>query len=93
MHNRKRRFRPRYFVAACSSALLGATFAAFFLVASPVLAEHTRFWRQSDYSDFEPGVAHGVALRSDGKLVLAPKVASFLVVGNVIPADPELVCA
>ena len=31
-----------------------------------VYAEHTHFWRQSDYSDFEKGTAKGVAIRSDG---------------------------
>jgi hypothetical protein len=40
-------------------------------------AEHTHFWRQSDYSDFEKGTAKGVAIRSDGKLVPAPQFASF----------------
>ena len=32
------------------------------------LAEHTRNWRQSDFSEFERGTANGVAIRSDGKL-------------------------
>jgi WD40 repeat protein len=45
-------------------------------------AEHTHFWRQSDYSDFEKGTAKGVAIRSDGKLVPAPQFASF--------SDPNL---
>ena len=43
----------------------------------PAIAEHTRFWRQSDYDAFQKGDAKGVALRSDGKLVLAPKFAPF----------------
>jgi len=43
----------------------------------PAVAEHTRFWRQSDYDAFQKGDAKGVALRSDGKLVLAPKFAPF----------------
>jgi hypothetical protein len=47
-----------------------------------VYAEHTHFWRQSDYSDFEKGTAKGVAIRSDGKLVPAPQFASF--------SDPNL---
>ena len=50
--------------------------------AVPALAEHTRFWRQSDYDNFERGTAKGVALRSDGKIVLAPKFAPL--------ADPGL---
>ena len=40
-------------------------------------AEHTRHWRQSNYDEFEKGAAKGVALRSDGKLVLAPRFAPF----------------
>ena len=46
------------------------------LVAScavPLLAEHTRTWRQASYEDFLKGTAHGVAVRSDGRLELAPK--------------------
>ena len=50
--------------------------------AAPASAEHTRFWRQSAFEDFDAGTAHGVALRSDGKIVLAPKFAPF--------ADPNL---
>src|SRR2546427_12852882 len=37
-------------------------------------AEHPRRWRQSTYEDFLKGTAHGVAVRSDGRLELAPKV-------------------
>jgi outer membrane protein assembly factor BamB len=47
-----------------------------------VNAEHTHFWRQSDYTDFEKGTAKGVAIRSDGKLVPAPQFAAF--------SDPDL---
>src|SRR5271154_7311634 len=47
-----------------------------------VNAEHTHFWRQSDYADFEKGTAKGVAIRSDGKLVPAPQFAAF--------SDPDL---
>src|ERR1700732_3749505 len=43
------------------------------LVASPLLAEHTRTWRQASYEDFLKGTPHGVAVRSDGRLELAPK--------------------
>jgi outer membrane protein assembly factor BamB len=43
------------------------------LIASPLLAEHTRTWRQASYEDFLKGTAHGVAVRSDGRLELAPK--------------------
>jgi len=47
-----------------------------------VYAEHTHFWRQSDYSDFEKGTAKGVAIRSDGMLIPAPQFAAF--------SDPNL---
>ena len=43
------------------------------LLSAPVLAEHTRRWRQSAYEEFLKGSAHGVAVRSDGRLELAPK--------------------
>jgi hypothetical protein len=51
---------------------------------APVLlrAEHTRGWRQTDFTEFERGTAKGVAIRSDGKLMPAPRFASF--------ADPNL---
>ena len=62
-------------MSALTKAL--AVFAAFLFCAAPALAEHTRFWRQSDYDAFQKGDAKGVALRSDGKLVLAPKFAPF----------------
>jgi outer membrane protein assembly factor BamB len=38
-----------------------------------VNAEHTRQWRQSGLEEFLRGSAHGVAVRSDGRLELAPK--------------------
>jgi WD40 repeat protein len=44
-----------------------------FLTSLPLLAEHTRRWRQSTYDEFLKGAAHGVAVRSDGRLELAPK--------------------
>lgn len=43
----------------------------------PARAERTRHWRQSSYEEFEKGTAKGVALRSDGKLVPAPRFATF----------------
>ncbi|HEY2646779.1 MAG TPA: hypothetical protein VGI34_07380 [Candidatus Acidoferrales bacterium] len=51
--------------------------AAALAVAAPAFAEHTRWWRQSSYEDFDKGTAKGVALRSDGKLFLAPRFAEF----------------
>jgi outer membrane protein assembly factor BamB len=44
-----------------------------FVASFPLLAEHTRRWRQSTYEEFLKGTAHGVAVRSDGRLELAPK--------------------
>ncbi len=59
-----------------SFVLLAALAAAAF-GAAPARAEHTRHWRQSNYEEFEKGTAKGVALRSDGTLVLAPRFAPF----------------
>ena len=53
-----------------------------FIAAVAARAEHTRFWRQTDYAEFDKGTAKGVALRSDGKLMPAPKVTAF--------ADPNM---
>jgi outer membrane protein assembly factor BamB len=61
-----RKFRAIFWTAATTIALL----LAFCLAAS---AEHTRRWRQSAYDEFIKGTAHGVAVRSDGRLELAPK--------------------
>ncbi|MGH9713020.1 MAG: hypothetical protein ACRD5M_06950 [Candidatus Acidiferrales bacterium] len=49
---------------------------------APVRAEHTRYWRQTDSAEFDKGAAKGVAIRSDGRLVPAPRFTSF--------ADPNL---
>jgi WD40 repeat protein len=68
----------------CHPERIRTTFAAIFrrlslllylssLVTSPLLAEHTRTWRQGSYEDFLKGTPHGVAVRSDGRLELAPK--------------------
>jgi sugar lactone lactonase YvrE len=43
------------------------------LTSLPLFAEHTRRWRQSTYEEFLKGTSHGVAVRSDGRLELAPK--------------------
>jgi sugar lactone lactonase YvrE len=43
------------------------------LLPSPLLAEHTRHWIQTTYEEFLKGTAHGIAVRSDGRLELAPK--------------------
>ena len=55
------------------------------LAAGQAGAEHTRHWRQSEYSDFERGTAKGVAIRSDGKLMPAPKFEAY--------SDPNLAYA
>lgn len=57
--------------------LLAAGLAAVLLTPIISYAEHTRFWRQTDYAEFDRGTAKGVALRSDGKLMPAPKFVSF----------------
>jgi outer membrane protein assembly factor BamB len=44
-----------------------------FLAGSGLRAEHTRYWRQSSFEEFDKGISKGVALRSDGKLMLAPR--------------------
>jgi len=46
-------------------------------IAVPALAEHTRWWRQTTFEEFDKGTAKGVALRSDGKMFLAPRFAEY----------------
>ncbi|MGC2830166.1 MAG: hypothetical protein WB627_10530 [Candidatus Acidiferrum sp.] len=43
------------------------------LLPSLLHAEHTRRWLETSYDEFLKGTAHGVAVRSDGRLELAPK--------------------
>jgi hypothetical protein len=50
---------------------------ALLAIAAPALAEHTRWWRQTTFEEFDKGTAKGVALRSDGKMFLAPRFAEF----------------
>ena len=57
-------------------------FAVLVFLPAAARAEHTRFWKQTDFAQFEKGAAKGVAIRSDGKLTPAPKFDSF--------ADPNL---
>lgn len=52
------------------------------VLAGAAQAEHTRYWRQADFSDFHKGTATGVAIRSDGKIGPAPKFDAF--------SDPNL---
>ena len=51
--------------------------AAVVVVAAGAHAEHTRWWRQNSFEDLDKGTASGVALRSDGKLFLAPRFSQF----------------
>jgi len=71
MHNFQKRhsiFRTRHLLRAVSFSLPLCV-----LSSLPLLADHTRRWRQSTYEEFLKGTAHGVAVRSDGRLELAPK--------------------
>src|SRR5579859_8264933 len=52
---------------------VAAMAAAAFATATLTFAEHTRRWKQSTYDEFLKGTTHGVAVRSDGRLELAPK--------------------
>ncbi len=65
------RFFSRPLLACAAAALLAG------LAPQPAPAEHTRQWRQASYEDFDKGTPRGVAVRSDGKLVLAPRFAPF----------------
>lgn len=68
VRTRRSRLLTRHHVGVFSFSLL-----LYLLVSSPLLSEHTRRWRQSTYEEFLKGTAHGVAVRSDGRLELAPK--------------------
>jgi DNA-binding beta-propeller fold protein YncE len=57
--------------------ILACALAVGFIVPAAVMAEHTRTWRQSDSFEFEKGTAKGVAIRSDGRLMPAPKFTLF----------------
>jgi hypothetical protein len=63
----RRRFYPR------AALIAGGALAVCLLLCLAASAEHTRRWRQSSYDEFVKGTAHGVAVRSDGRLELAPK--------------------
>jgi hypothetical protein len=51
-------------------------------LALPLTGENTRHWRQTKYREFAEGTLTGVALRSDGEILLAPELKEF--------ADPGL---
>jgi len=57
---------PRFTAIGCALILAAAA-------AGITVAEHTRRWRQSTYDEFLKGTTHGIAVRSDGRLELAPK--------------------
>ena len=73
MFRTRRNFAAGFAAAAAALALLSAL---------PAAAERMRFWRQTSYEDFEKGTPKGVALRSDGRLVPAPRFEQL--------ADPNL---
>ena len=52
---------------------------AFFcpLLAAICWAQGTRTWEQTKYDEFEKGTSHGVAIRSDGTLTLAPAFSAL----------------
>src|SRR5499433_2480722 len=56
---------------------LAAIIAMLFASATITLAEHTRRWKQSTYDEFLKGTTRGIAVRSDGRLELAPKFAQL----------------
>src|SRR5262249_13742375 len=53
--------------------VFAATVAALLVTGTVAFAEHTRRWKQSTYEEFLKGTTHGVAVRSDGRLELAPQ--------------------
>ena len=69
-HMHRFQIATRAFARITSLLLLLYFFASSF---SPLHAEHTRRWLQTTYEEFLKGTAHGVAVRSDGRLELAPK--------------------
>ena len=73
--NSRERRCERIFSSIRAVAILAAILAGSVAAAVPALAEHTRWWKQDAFEDFDKGTAKGVALRSDGKLFLAPRFA------------------
>jgi hypothetical protein len=68
---------PRHGWRAVTNQCLAAGAAAMLLASAPALAEHTRWWKQSTFEEFDKGTAKGAAIRSDGKLFLAPRFNEF----------------
>jgi outer membrane protein assembly factor BamB len=75
LHKHKALFPTRHSSAVAGQSLRIFSFSLllYLLTSLPLLSEHTRRWRQSTYDEFLKGTAHGVAVRSDGRLELAPK--------------------
>ena len=57
---------PRIVAFGCALVVIAS-------VAGIATGEHTRRWRQSTYDEFLKGTTHGIAVRSDGRLELAPR--------------------
>ena len=66
MNRMMRERKWKWIVAAIAAGFVLGT-------ASLAYAEHTRRWKQSTYEEFLKGTTRGVAVRSDGRLELAPK--------------------
>jgi sugar lactone lactonase YvrE len=58
--------------AQLKSRFFAAIVAVLGLTCVPLLAEGTHTWKQSSFDDFEHGTTKGVAISSDGDLMLAP---------------------
>jgi sugar lactone lactonase YvrE len=63
------------------------------LVAATSFAQTTRTWEQSSFEDFERGSSHGVAVRSDGVLELAPAFRAITTTPSTyiwaVASDPD----
>ena len=68
-----RRIRRHGLLSACALAVLMSLTGA----AGPARAESTRRWEQTRYSDFRKGTARNISIRSDGKLMLAPRLSEL----------------
>jgi outer membrane protein assembly factor BamB len=70
---RRSRRASRRFRTSARTALLAVLLGLLTSSFSLLHAEHTRRWLETTYEEFLKGTAHGVAVRSDGRLELAPK--------------------
>lgn len=60
-------------ITAKAGKFVSVTLGLLAIFAGIATAEHTRRWRQSTYEEFLKGTTRGIAVRSDGRLELAPK--------------------